>query len=97
LDKALPSLHARGPVGSFWSKDVLKLIENFRNLTTCSPGKNCSISYFLDSSPSRVFNLPLSIAAEQLEELQTLIEESNWGENTEDTWKYKWGIRFILI
>lgn len=60
--------HARGPAGSFWSKDFLKLIENFRNLTTCSLGKNCSMSYFLDSSPSRVFSLPLSIAtAEQLE------------------------------
>lgn len=42
-------LHARSPVGSFWSKDVLKLSEDFIRVTQCTPNKGHSVMFWHDN------------------------------------------------
>ena len=56
------------------------------------PCEKIQISYLLRQEEDRFFSLPLSqLAASQLREIQTLIQERSWDENVNDTWSYSWG------
>jgi hypothetical protein len=41
--------HLTSPKGSFWWRDILKLVDKFRELAVCLPGSGASISLWLDT------------------------------------------------
>lgn len=68
------------------------LQDKFPQLFSFARKPKCSVRFLLNQQLNRVFSPTLSaIAANQLIELQTLIEDRTWDENTNDTWSYSWG------
>ena len=54
--------------------------------------RNVPSDFFLDQDVNWIFSLPLSTqATNQLEEVQTLIEQRTWNVDTKDIWCYSWG------
>jgi hypothetical protein len=52
----------------------------------------CSIQYFVEQVASMLFSLPLSQqAADQLADLENIINELNMDDHCNDTWNYSWG------
>ena len=73
-----------------WSDQ--KLQDMFPQLFSFTRKKKCSIHFFLTQDESRLFSLPLSTqAANQLVQLQTLIQQRIWNADTKDIWCYSWG------
>jgi hypothetical protein len=84
----------RGNTAIFWSDhwmgDTLK--DTYPQLFSFTTKPKCSIRYFMDQETNRKFILPLSTqAAVQFEELQSLLLERVWDDNTNDSWSYSWG------
>lgn len=72
-----------------WSGTTLK--DLYPQLYSSKKPK-CSIRFFLDQEVSRIFSLPLStLVAQQLEEIDTLMENRSWDPDIEDKWTYSWG------
>jgi len=68
------------------------LQELYPQLFSFTKKKKCSIRFFLDQDMNRIFSLPLSTqATNQLEEVQTLIQQRTWNADTKDIWCYSWG------
>lgn len=68
------------------------LQDKYPQLFSFARKPKCSIRFLLNHQLDRVFSPTLSvIAANQLMELQTLLEDRTWDENTLDTWSYTWG------
>ena len=73
-----------------WSDQSLQ--ELYPQLLSSTKKKKCSIRFFLNQDVSKIFSLPLSTqATNQLEEVQTLIQQRTWNANTKDIWCYSWG------
>ena len=73
-----------------WSDQSLQ--ELYPQLFSFTKKKKCSIRFFLDQDVNIIFSLPLlTQATNQLEEVQTLIQQRTWNADTKDIWCYSWG------
>ena len=74
-----------------WMDQTAK--DTFPQLYSFTRKPKCSIKLFLNQPLEFLFSpLPLPpIAADQLEELQTIIHNRHWDVNLNDIWSYNWG------
>lgn len=73
-----------------WSGQYFK--EKYPQLFSFTRKPKCSLRFFINNEESIIFSLPLSNqAAEQLNEIQSLLQERSWDENIDDSWNYTWG------
>lgn len=70
-----------------WTGDTLN--EKFSQLYSFVKKPKCSIRFFLDQDTDIIFSLPLSvIAAEQLDEVNTMIFSNIGDDMVHDSWSY---------
>lgn len=73
-----------------WTDQPLK--EKFPQLYSFTRKLKCSIRFFIDQDVERTLSLPLSTqAADQLQVVDSLLQDRNWDDNVKDIWSYSWG------
>lgn len=74
-----------------WAGHAFK--ETYAHLFSFTKKPKCSLRFFFSNEENIIFSLPMSTqAAEQLTEIQTLLQEGTWdGNNIDDVWTYIWG------
>lgn len=71
---------------------IKALKDLYAQLYSFTKKPKCSVQYFIEHDESRLFSLPISHqAAEQLEENENRIQESDLTEEQNDIWSYCWG------
>jgi len=82
----------KGTTVLFWSDDCATLKDLYPQLFSFTRKQKCSVRFFLDQSIHRIFSLPLTtLAAQQLEEIDNLLQHRLLDEDTNDVWSYSWG------
>jgi len=83
--------------GDNWSGTILK--NSLPHLLSFTRKPKCSINYLVQHQDlDRMFSLPLSSqAADQLTELQALLEARLLDDENKDSWTYIWGAMATIL
>lgn len=74
-----------------WTGQAQTLKDHYPQLFSFTKKPKCSLQYYTEQDASRLFSLPLSQqVADQLTELENVINELNMDDSCNDLWSYSW-------